>query len=371
LHCCRCGTELTERQIEGRLRRVCLACGYVAYSQLKAGAGVLAERDGALLLAQRGPAADAFPNTWNLPSGYCEVDEQPQATAAREVFEETGLRVQVGCLVDVYFFDDDPRGNGLLLVYEASISSGELQNSGERLDSEEVLAVGFFRPDRLPELLCGGGHDRAIRAWQARALDRWQPGMPMRYCPHCTHPLEKRVAFGRLRPVCPACGFVHLRDPKVGVSVLVEQEGRVLLVQRAIEPGQDQWCLPSGFVEWDEPPETAAARECLEETGLAVKVLNLVEATHYTDDFRGPGVNLTFRAQVTGGRLQPGDDAATIRFFAPAELPLAETVAFASHRRVLEQWRAAPNRSLEVRCDDDVDRNARVGTGRDFLSDFP
>jgi hypothetical protein len=46
-------------------------------------------------------------------------------------------------------------------------------------------------------------------------------------------------------------------------------------------------------------------------------------------------------------------------------------VAFASHRRVLEQWRAAPNRSLEVRCDDDVDRNARVGTGRDFLSDFP
>jgi 8-oxo-dGTP diphosphatase len=372
LHCCRCGTELTDRRIEGRQRLVCPACGYVAYGQLKVGAGVLVERDGALLLAQRGPAADAFPNTWNLPSGYCEADEPPPVTAAREVFEETGLQVQVGRLVDVYFFDDDPRGNGLLLVYEATISGGQPGSLGECLKScEEVAATGFFRPGRLPEPLCGGGHDHAIQAWQARALDRWQPGTPMRYCPHCTHPLEKRVAFGRLRPVCPACGFVHFRDPKVGVSVLVEQEGRVLLVQRAIDPGQGRWCLPSGFVEWDESPETAAARECLEETGLAVELLNLMEVAHYTDDFRGPGVNLTFRARVMGGRLRPGDDAAAIRFFAPAELPIAEAVAFVTHRSVLEQWQAAQNRSLEVQCDDDVDRNARVGTGRDFLSDLP
>jgi len=321
----------------------------VAYSQLKVGAGVLVERDGALLLARRGPAVDAFPNTWNLPSGYCEVDEPPPATAAREAFEETGLQVRVGRLVDVYFFDDDPRGNGLLLAYEATIFGGELKNSGE------VAATGFFRPDSLPEPLCGGGHDRAIRAWQARALGRWQPGTPSRYCPHCTHPLEERVAFDRLRPVCPACGFVHLRDPKVGVSVVVEQAGRVLLVQRAIDPGRGQWSLPAGFVEWDESPEAAAVCECLEETGLAVGNLELLQVTHYTDDFRGPGINLTFRAQVMGGSLRPGDDAAALRFFAPAGLPPAEAVAFISHRGVLEQWRAVQNRSWEVQHDNDVD----------------
>ena len=321
----------------------------MAYGQLKVGAGVLVERNGALLLAQRGPAVDAFPHTWNLPSGYCEADEPPPATAAREVFEETGLQVRVGRLVDVYFFDDDPRGNGLLLVYEATISGGGLRNS------EEVAATGFFRPDDLPEPLCGAGHDRAIRAWQARASGRWQPGMSPRYCPHCTHPLEEGVAFGRQRLVCPACGFVHLRDPKVGISVVIEQEGRLLLVQRAIEPGQGQWCLPAGFVEWDESPETAAARECLEETGLVVGSLDLLQVTHYTDDFRGPGINLTFRAQVVGGSLHPADDAAALGFFAPAELPPATAVAFASHRRVLEQWRAAHTRTLEVQHDNGVD----------------
>mgnify|MGYP001074707969 CR=1 FL=1 len=320
--------------MDGRLRPVCPVCGDVVYRQLKVGAGVLVERGGALLLVQRGPGNEAFPGTWNLPSGYCEADEPPPVAAAREALEETGLRVQVGRLAGAYFFDDDPRGNGLLLVYEAVVVGGDLESDGR-----EAIAACFFPPDRLPEALCGGGHDRAIRAWQTRALDRWQPGEPMRYCPHCTHVLEERLTFGRLRLVCPACGFVHFRAPKVGVSAFVEQEGRVLLVQRGIDPGRGEWCLPSGFVEWDEAPETAAVRECAEETGLIVGSLELLAMIHYTDDFRGPGINLTYRAQVTGGTLRAGDDAAGVRFFAPAELPSAEAIAFGGQRLILERWR--------------------------------
>jgi 8-oxo-dGTP diphosphatase len=305
----------------------------VAYRQPKVGAGVLLERDGELLLLRREPHNDAFPGTWNLPSGYCEAGEPPAVTAARETAEETGLQVQVGRLLDAYFFDDDPRGSGLLLVYQADMVGGHLESDGR-----EAVEARFFPPDRLPEALCGGGHDQAIRAWQARALDRWQPGDPLRYCPHCTHPLEERLAFDRPRPVCPACGFVHFREPKVGVSLLVEQEGQVLLIQRAVEPGRGQWCLPSGFVEWDEAPQEAAVRECREETGLAVGHLELLEVAHYTDDFRGPGINMTFGAQVTGGTLRPGDDAAAVRFFASGELPSAEVIAFRGHRRMLERW---------------------------------
>jgi ADP-ribose pyrophosphatase YjhB (NUDIX family) len=162
----------------------------------------------------------------------------------------------------------------------------------------------------------------------------------MRYCPHCTYPLEERLAFGRMRLTCPACGFVHFREPKVGVSVLVEQGRRVLLVRRAIEPGLGQWCLPSGFVDWDEPPETAAIRECAEETGLAVTDLELLEAQHYTDDFRGPGINLVYQVQIASGTLQPGDDADEARFFAPEELPPLEAIAFRNHRLILERWLA-------------------------------
>jgi ADP-ribose pyrophosphatase YjhB (NUDIX family) len=335
LYCTHCGTRLIERSIDGRLRSVCPSCGSVACAQPKVGAGVLVERDGALLLLQRGPAAGAFPGAWNLPSGYCEAGEPPRVTATRETAEETGLQVRPGRLVDACYFDDDPRGNGLLLVYEAEISGGEL-----RVDGHEATQAGFFPPDHLPRPLSGGGHDRAIEAWQARALDRWQPGDAPRYCPHCAHPLHEQWAFRRLRPVCPACGFVHFRDPKVGVSVLVEQDRQVLLVRRAIEPGLGKWCLPSGFVDWDEAPERAAARECAEETGLQVDVLGLLAAAHYTADFRGPGINLTYRARITGGELHPGDDADVARFFAPAELPPPETVAFASHRQALQRWQA-------------------------------
>jgi 8-oxo-dGTP diphosphatase len=336
LYCLQCGTKLDLRYIEGRVRSICPACGQVAYQQLKVGAGALVEQNGSLLLVQRGPAMDAFPGTWNLPSGYCEADEPPQVTAARETAEETGLQVRAGGLVDAYYFDDDPRGNGLLLVYEAEIVGGELQSDGH-----ETTGAGYFPPRHLPQPLCGGGHEQAIRAWQARALDRWQPGAPLRYCPHCGHALEERLAFDRLRPVCPACGFIHFRNPKVGVSVLVEANGQVLLVRRAIDPGLGKWCLPSGFVEWDESPQAAAIRECAEETGLAVAILELMDAVHYTADFRGAGVNLTYRAQVTGGVLQPGDDAEAARFFTPAELPPAGEIAFASHRQALERWQAS------------------------------
>jgi 8-oxo-dGTP diphosphatase len=332
--CFRCGTRQTEAEVEGWLRPVCPACGYVAYRQLKVGAGVLVERDGALLLVRRGPDSKAFPGTWNLPSGYCEADESPRMAAAREAAEETGLRVEVGRLVDAYCFDDDPRGNGVLLVYEAGIVGGTLEGDGR-----EAVGARFSPPDGLPKALCGGGHDRAIRAWQARALDRWQSGAPMRYCPHCTHLLQERPAFGRVRPACPACGFVHFRELKVGVSVVVEQEGQLLLVQRAVEPGKGKWCLPSGFVEWDEAPEAAAARECAEETGLEVADLELLEVRHYTDDFRGPGINLTYQAQVKRGVLRPGDDAGAVRFFGPGELPVAEAVAFQGHRLVVDGWR--------------------------------
>jgi ADP-ribose pyrophosphatase YjhB (NUDIX family) len=339
MYCVDCGSALIENLIEGRTRQICPSCATIAYQLLKVGAGVLVAKEGKLLLQRRSPDSDAFAGTWNLPAGHCEVDESPRATAVREAAEEAGLDLSIGRLVDVYYFDDDPRGNGLLIVFEAEVKGNAPEAADwTPTDGEEVSASGFFAPDELPKPLCGGGHDQAIAAWKARTLDRWRPGTPMRNCPHCTHPLEERISFDRLRPVCIACGFVHFRDPKVGVSVLIEGEGKVLLVQRVVDPERGKWCLPSGFAEWDEPPEMAAARECAEETGLAVTDLNLLGVAHYTDDFRGPGISLNYRAAVAGGELRPGDDAGAARWFAPTELPPAEEIAFRSHRTLLEAW---------------------------------
>lgn len=163
------------------------------------------------------------------------------------------------------------------------------------------------------------------------------------YCPHCRAEMQERFVFGRNRRVCAGCGFVHFIDPKVGAAVLVEQDGKVILVRRAVVPALGSWCLPSGFVEYDEAPDEAARRECLEETGLQVQLTGLLEVSQYLNDSRGPGIVILYRGQVVGGNLHPGDDASEVAFFGPDELP--GDIAFASNRRALALWQEETRRS--------------------------
>ncbi len=157
-YCPHCGAFLVLREIEGRERAFCPRCERIHYAQLKVGAGAMIERDGRLLLLRRTRAP--FEGCWNLPAGYVESDESPVEAVVRETYEETGLRVEVGTLVDVYFFDDDPRGNGILIVYACHPEGGELRVSEEGSDAT------FFLPADIPPDLAGGGHDQAVTAWE-------------------------------------------------------------------------------------------------------------------------------------------------------------------------------------------------------------
>jgi 8-oxo-dGTP diphosphatase len=60
-------------------------------------------------------------------------------------------------------------------------------------------------------------------------------------------------------------------------AVVLDAEGRVLLVKRAHEPLKGEWSLPGGGVEIGETLEAAVAREILEETGVTVAVGDVVE----------------------------------------------------------------------------------------------
>jgi len=161
--------------------------------------------------------------------------------------------------------------------------------------------------------------------------------LELNFCPNCGSPMADRFVFGRTRRACPACGFVFFREPKLAVGALVEQEGRALLVRRAAPPKIGFWCLPAGYVEYDEGPAAAAIREVREETGLVIRVTGLLAAYHITSDPRGMAVILIYRATRVGGELAPGDDASEAGFFAPDELP--RNLAFASTRRALLRWR--------------------------------
>ncbi len=157
-YCPDCGTPLGIIEIDEEDRYFCADCKIIHYQQLKVGAGGLIEKDGKLLLLQR--RHEPFKDFWNLPAGYADADEDPYHTVVREVNEETGLKVNVKNLFDIYFFDDDPRGNGIMIVYQCNLIEGKL------IETNETKNPTFFAKHELPDNLAGAGHERAILAWK-------------------------------------------------------------------------------------------------------------------------------------------------------------------------------------------------------------
>ncbi len=146
-----------------------------------------------------------------------------------------------------------------------------------------------------------------------------------------------RTIGERVRPVCPACGFIFYLNPIVAAGALVERDGKVALVRRGVEPGRGLWGLPAGYVEADESAEEAAVRETWEEAHLRIEIEGLIDAFSY-GKAQDRGVLLVYAARVVAGELEAGDDAMDARWFAPDELP---EIAFSTHREVLRQWRQA------------------------------
>jgi 8-oxo-dGTP diphosphatase len=152
------------------------------------------------------------------------------------------------------------------------------------------------------------------------------------FCIRCGSPVDRVLKFGAERPVCPQCGWIYFADPKVAAAVLVEKEGQILLVQRGREPQAGFWSLPAGFVDAWEDPARAAERECLEETGLVVRVTGLLDVIAGREHAQGADMVIAYRAEIVGGQLAAGDDAAQAGFFSRTELP---PLAFKTTRKVL------------------------------------
>jgi 8-oxo-dGTP diphosphatase len=149
--------------------------------------------------------------------------------------------------------------------------------------------------------------------------------------------MEARHHEDRERPTCPSCGFVHYLDPKVAVAVILGDENGVLLGRRRIDPGAGLWSFPAGYVNRGEVLEEAAAREVLEELGLAVELTGLVGV--YSQ--RGEAVVLVVYAGTieAGEPHADGHEVSEVRRFPLDALP--HDLAFEHDRRVLADWKRA------------------------------
>lgn len=160
---------------------------------------------------------------------------------------------------------------------------------------------------------------------------------PANFCPNCGHTLEMQPRdSGKLRPVCARCGFVMYFDPKVAVIAVVLEDDKLLMIQRKHDPGKDLWALPAGFVEADEDPAAAAARETLEETGMIVQIEHLIEVFPKQNDGGLAEIAIAYRARLIGGTLYADDDAAAVGWFGLDALP---PTVFNTTTMLITRWR--------------------------------
>jgi ADP-ribose pyrophosphatase YjhB (NUDIX family) len=160
----------------------------------------------------------------------------------------------------------------------------------------------------------------------------------VRFCPLCGAPLGREAVppDQREQAVCPRCRFVFYLNPKVVAATIPEQDGRLLLTRRAIDPGRGLWTFPGGFVDFGETAADAALRETWEETGLKVDLTGLLNVY----SFPGSPVIIVYTARVAGGTLTACPENDALEWVAPAAIPW-EALAFPSTREALREWAGA------------------------------
>ena len=152
------------------------------------------------------------------------------------------------------------------------------------------------------------------------------------FCPQCGSGISSTRKFSKQRPYCPECGWIYFSDPKVASAVLIQKEGKILLVRRKNTPEKGKWTLPAGFVDKGEDPVKAAERECLEETGLKVEVTHLIDVIHGLEHTRGADIVIVYGAIIIDGSINPLDDVDMVEWFSPNNMP---ELAFEATKKIL------------------------------------
>jgi 8-oxo-dGTP diphosphatase len=166
--CPRCGgpLEATLRPGAEAPQQVCATCGRVHYHNAKPCAGVLVVRGGQLLLVRR--RIEPFKGHWDIPGGFLEETETPEAGAVREVREETGLEVRLTGLFG--FYVDRCLYQEQVGVTLNAYFLGEVVDGQERA-GDDAAELRWFSPDEIPSRIAFDHARLVLEEWVRRTKE--------------------------------------------------------------------------------------------------------------------------------------------------------------------------------------------------------
>lgn len=154
-----------------------------------------------------------------------------------------------------------------------------------------------------------------------------------KYCPRCKSRLKNSPdAFE-----CRHCGMMIYKNSAPTASVLIVQGEKVLLARRGVAPLKGKYDVVGGFLKYGEDPLTGVLREAREETGLKLKILDMLGV--YMDIYGAGGkrtLNFYYVGTILSGNMQPTDDVAGLEWFPINRLPQP---AFKSQVQVFKDLR--------------------------------
>lgn len=135
------------------------------------------------------------------------------------------------------------------------------------------------------------------------------------FCPRCAGSLSTQDLAGLPRRACTACDFVHWDNPAPVVAALVECDGMIVLARNHAWP-EKKFGLITGFLERDETPEQAVAREVKEELDLDAGSVGLIGVYPFA---RKNEVIIAYHVPATG-EIALNEELAEFRLIAPEKL---------------------------------------------------
>jgi len=169
------------------------------------------------------------------------------------------------------------------------------------------------------------------------------------YCPNCGLSFIKNDIGKFERQQCSECGFVNYLNPSPGITMLIRsQDGKILIGKRSASTRYgNKWCLPGGYIEYEESFIETAHREVMEETGLEVRIKGIVNVvSNHLDDLHHTIV-IVLIGDVSGGQQEPGDDLTALKWI-NNHLHLSTIYAFEADKRIIDCYFAGNMKILPI-----------------------